>query len=109
MSWDFGMIANLGGKHPTDLPYSASYTYNVSKMFYDALECEEGIRGLDNKSGKECKLILEKGIRKFIKKHKLYKSWNPENGWGNYDSALDLLRTLLSWCEEAPNAIMRVT
>ena len=109
MSWDFSMEIDAGGDNPIELPYEASYTYNVSKMFYDAFDLEDGIRGLYGKTGAECRLLIEHAIIKFTINRKLYKSWNPENGWGNYDTALRLLNELLSWCDESPKAIMRVT
>ena len=109
MGWDFGMQADLGGEYLVDLPYDASYTYNVSKMYYDAFDLKDGIRGLHGKSGVECKPLLENAIKKFIDNRELYKSWNPENGWGDYDGALNLLHTLLRWCDESPNALMSAT
>ena len=109
MSWDFGMTADLGGENYIDLPYDANYTYNVAKMFYDAFDLVDGIRELNGKTGTECKPLIEKAIKKFVDNKELYEKWNPENGWGDYDGALDLLRMLLQWCNEAPNAVMSVT
>lgn len=109
MSWDFRMELDAGGEHPIDLPFDANMTYNVSKMYYDALKTEDGIRGLDGKMGKDCKSILESAIVRFIMNRELYKSWNPDNGWGDYDVALQLLHKLLEWCDQAPKATMRVT
>lgn len=109
MGWDFSMELDAGGKHPIDLPFEANYTYNVSKMFYDALKLKDGIRELNGKTGEECKPILESGITRFVLNREQYKKWNPDNGWGDYASALELLRKLVEWCDQAPKAIMRVT
>ena len=109
MSWDFGMKIDAGGVGLVDLQYGAYYTYNVSPMYYDAFETEDGIRVLDGLSGLECQRILENAIQNFKNKKEEYKKMNPENGWGNYEGALELLHKLLVWCIEAPNAIMIIS
>jgi len=109
MSWNFGMTADLGGKHPIDLDYDRGYTFNVAKMFYDAFDLDDGIRGLHGKTGEECIPLLKNAIKNFISKRELYESWNPPNRWGNYDGALELLNDLLGWCIESPKAEMYVS
>jgi len=108
MSWDFWMEADVGGKEPVDIGFDANYTYNVSPMFYDAFNLEEGIRGLDKMLGDEAMPYLENAIIKMKENPKKYKAMNPSNGWGDYDTALELLEKLLGWCIEAPKAQMRV-
>lgn len=36
-----------------------------------------------------------------------YRAMNPENGWGNYEGALEFLEEILAACKRLPNAIVR--
>lgn len=111
MSWDFGMYADLGGPEKTWLGHDANYTYNVSKMYYDAFSDfgTDGIRMLSDRQGEACIPMLERAIQRMQDDKLKYLEWNPSNGWGNYQGALDLLRELLTWCQAAPKAYLSVT
>ena len=108
MSWDFWMEVDVGGDCREDLSYEASYTYNVSPMYYDAFTHPGGIRALDGLEGKYCQPRLRKAINKMRSNPEHYQEMNPENGWGNYDGAVALLEKLERWCKASPEAILRV-
>ena len=108
MSWDFSMTIDAGGEFPIDLPYEANYTYNVSAMFFEAFPGKDGIRGLDGRTGEDCQEPLRVAIQAMEDNPGKYKTMNPDNGWGDYHGALDLLRELRGWCVAAPNATMAV-
>lgn len=108
MSWDFGMEIDAGGLEPHSLHYDANYTYNVAPMFLEAMG-GDGIRQLDGLIGEECLPLLGKAIADMVENPGKYKAMNPSNGWGDFDGALELLQTLVKWCNEAPKATMRIT
>lgn len=102
------MEIDVGGDEPATVRTGLGYTYNVSPMFYDAMG-GEGIRGLDGKLGRDALPLLRSAIEKMAGNPEKYRAMNPENGWGNYDGALRLLRDLLEWCESAPLATLVVS
>jgi hypothetical protein len=91
---------------------SRNYTYNVSPMFYEALKGtpieKDGVRGLNGKAAEWCVDLLDLAIQRMEYAPDIYKAMNPENGWGSYDGALELLRDLRRWCVDNPAAKMGV-
>lgn len=107
MSWTFTMERNPEPGERIEMPdYYKNYTYNVSPMFYDAIACPDGIRGLRGAKGRDCLPILTAAIEKMAADPEKYRTMNPKNGWGDYDGALETLRTLRAWCEQSPDAYM---
>lgn len=102
MSYDFGMRVDLGNgwKH---LDYWKNYTYNVSPMFRKAFG-EKGINFIDGKTGEECLIKLLSGLANMENNKKEYEAMNPDNGWGCYDGAKEVIETLIKWAKEAPKA-----
>lgn len=72
-----------------------NYTYNVSGMWYSA-EPEYGIRTHYGLTGEEALPVL-RGIREHMEDNRedLLKL-NPENGWGDYDGALQFVTDLIN-------------
>jgi hypothetical protein len=108
------MYVDAGGDEPSYIEgYEANYTYNVAPMFSRALPerptGRSGIRQLNGMRGGAAKELLTLAIGKMEAYPSEYKVLNPSNGWGDYDSALELLRELRRWCEAAPDARMRVS
>lgn len=110
MGWDFGMEIDAGNDDPVWIGFEASYTFNVAPMFYAAFdgETESGIRDLHHMSGAAAAQKLRVAIERMEDDPAKYEAMNPPNGWGNYDGALELLRTLLEWCVRAPKARLTV-
>ena len=81
--------------------FDGNITGNVSPMWrkagvYDALY---------NSEGKEPREILEElhhGIADMILHKKEYEKLNPENGWGDYKSALEFLKEFYEACKKNP-------
>lgn len=71
-----------------------NYTFNVSPMFRLALG-GDGIKQLNNLGREECIELLESGIKHMEQNPEIYKKLNPENGWGNYEGALNVLSQIL--------------
>ena len=108
MSWDFWMEVDVGGKEPLPVTGFENVTYNLSPMFYKAFG-NGGIRRLNSKTGAECEPLLKKVLIEMKTNQTEYEALNPENGWGSYAEAIDLLARLLQWSVIAPKAIMRVS
>jgi len=72
---------------------SFNYTYNVADMWYDCYE--KGIREHYGLSGEESIPVLRK-LREHMEDNidKL-EAMNPENGWGNYDGAVEFVGKLI--------------
>ena len=71
-----------------------NYTFNVSPMFRLALG-KSGIKQLNDLNREECIELLQGGIKDMEENPETYKKLNPENGWGNYEGALDVLVKIL--------------
>lgn len=115
MSWNFNMVVDIGNGRTAEIFDSISYTYNVSAMYYRAfdngntLTSSAGIRKLMNLSGREAKPLLEQAVKNMKDSPEIYKILNPENGWGDYEGALSILKKLLEWAEYAPAAIFHIS
>jgi hypothetical protein len=76
-----------------------NYTHNTSRMIYRVLDTVRWPRGeneswwalLNGMSGEEGARFLGVIVGGLMEAPELFRSMNPENGWGDYDS---LLRTL---------------
>jgi hypothetical protein len=109
MSYDFSMTIDTGGTEPATIVDGINYTYNVWSMYKLAFKpLEGGVKSLDGKTGKRCIIHLRRAIQSMEDNRKIYEALNPENGWGNYKGALEVLRDLSKWCLDHPNATMRV-
>ena len=93
-----------------------NYTYNVWPMFRAAVDSSpkdeddrKGVYSLQGKTGKECVPLLTDAIERMENAPDIYKEWNPPNGWGTYEGALRVLRTLLDWCIASPKATMVIS
>ncbi|WP_286861656.1 hypothetical protein [Proteiniphilum sp. UBA5510] len=49
---------------------------------------------------------LEKGIEKLEANPDKYKTFNPPNGWGNYEYFVSFCKSVLQKCHEYPDAVV---
>ena len=112
MSYDFNLAVDVGRKDGY-LQYldgfDMNYTYNVSNMFEDALPGNDGVNQLNEMECSKAIPILEQGIKKMTDSPEHYKKMEPDNGWGTYDGALNVFKTLLEWCRECPLAMIVIS
>lgn len=108
MSWDFSLEVDVGGEHPAEVWDGPNYTYNVAPMYRLALSDDNGIRSIDGKRADGCVPILKHAICVMEASPDQFRALNPENGWGNYEGALKILKQLLDACQKMPKATMRV-
>jgi hypothetical protein len=96
VSVDYPAIASVG----------FNYTYNCSPMFYYVLE--GGINGLAGLTAKDAQERLTVGIAKMEADPEKYRAMNPENGWGDYEGALEFLRGIKRACADHPDGTVSV-
>lgn len=95
MSWDISLEKE---KLMVDTIDVGNYTYNVMPMYEKALGVQSLTEFLQGKKVSEVIQPLMKGIREMEAHPEEYKKLNPENGWGNYEGALNFLKTIVSKC-----------
>lgn len=106
-------------KKEEDREWIANITHNMNKMaqrifvsenketLYDYVwRPEELDREIDTK---EMAKILTKGIYIMISKRRSLLRYEPENGWGSYDSFLKFLIKYKEACEDSPGYIIEVS
>jgi len=81
MSWD----ADFDGR-------SWNYTHNTNRMIRDI--DPDWWDSLDGLSGAEGSALLGKIITGLESDPERFRAMNPENGWGDYDSLLGVLREM---------------
>jgi hypothetical protein len=84
-----------------------NYTFNVSPMFRLALG-GDGIKQLNNLSRDECIELLQDGIKHMEQNPEIYKKLNPENGWGDYEGALDVLVKTLEALQHSEDTYVNI-
>jgi len=108
MSYDFEMVI----EELTTVESGLNYTYNVSKMYYEAFRyagLEGGINSLHKMLGKDMIDPLKIAIKEMKINSKYYRKMNPRNGWGDYEGALNVLEKLLKWSYSHPKATLIIS
>ena len=81
-----------------------NYTYNVAKMWY-ASKPEKGIRCFYGMNGKDA-LKEQRDIRDYMELNRPEMlEFEPENGWGDYQGALDFVNRLIASSLAGPDDI----
>lgn len=106
MSWDADLYDDRG-----HLEHEANYTHNTNGMIAAALEAigmekphtEEGFwrivgpewwKQLDGMSGEDGVKYLQSIIDELEREPAKYRAMNPENGWGDYNGLLAVLKRM---------------
>lgn len=105
MSWDISLTINTGIKE-REIVDCGNYTYNVSDMYVKAMG--KSLSDLHGKKAKDVIPLLKTGVKAMLTDPIEMKKLSPENGWGDYDGALEYLQGILKACEENPECIVRV-
>ena len=110
MSYDVWLEIDTGGEHPHSLTECYSPTYNLGPMFRLALSGDEQGEGVPDWNGMFASELISK-LREAIAAMEddpaKFKRLNPENGWGNYEGALNFLSEILRQCIQHPKATVR--
>lgn len=108
MGWNISLEVNTGNGY-VEIGESRNYTYNISPMYYKAFELKEGFRGLNGMTTIESIKYLSHAINEMKVNKEEYEKLNPENGWGDYQGALEILEWLRVRCLEHPFARISIT
>lgn len=103
MSWDVWAEIDTGGDYPARVTRSFNYTHNCNRML--------GAVGIDwdELTGKPMAEVCERlklGIDRLKQHPETFKAWNPPNGWGDYDSLLEVLEEIVHEFGPHPKAVL---
>lgn len=105
MSYDIEICVKVEGCDKYAMiaePEYSSPTYNLGKMFracmdWDYSQSEQDENGKWQTCYYPCNFVIEKverGIKELRSNRKKYLKYNPSNGWGSIDSAIEALESL---------------
>lgn len=91
--------------------YSANITHNLGKMavaaeIYKALWAPEE---LQITQARQLIPLLRAGLGNLHGDPNHFKTFNPSNGWGDYDGLVDFVTDYLAACEQNPDAEVEVS
>lgn len=89
--------------------YDVNYTSNVVPMWRKAMPETDGLAGLDDSVAMDVEVYLRLGIERMEKDPATYREMNPENGWGDFDTQLQMLMDFRSACLKHPSDIVKVS
>jgi hypothetical protein len=107
MSYDVSLAIDTGAPTLTHVVDCGNYTYNVGTMFRKAL----GGKGLYDLNGVEAWKVIAKlrlAVDTMRRNRDEYEALNPENGWGNYEGALEYLVGILKECEQHSKCVILI-
>ena len=98
-------------KDEFDEVFWANITHNLGEMaqkagIYEALWRPEEISKV--RAG-DIIGLLEDGLKRLRDKPGYYISFNPENGWGDYEGFVDFVSKYLDACKQFPESIIRIS
>lgn len=108
MSYDVYLVIDTGGAEPVSVTNSRNYTYNCSPMFRHAFG-GDGLHNIDGKTGAHACPLLEAAVSNMRSSPDFYRTMNPPNGWGKYETALKFLENIAADCRDHPKATVRIS
>lgn len=90
--------------------YESNITHNLIDMAYEAKIYEVLWKPEEVGITVARDLIdpLQEGLHRLKSDPEKYKEFNPENGWGSYETLVEFVENLLNACCRYPNAIIEV-
>lgn len=91
--------------------YDANITHNLNEMAEEAGIYKHLWRPDEIGITKASQLIepLREGLGLLLADPDHFRQFNPENGWGDYHSLVDFVKSYLTACKENPNASVSVS
>ena len=107
MSWDIWLAVEVDGKDVEVVP-SVNYTHNCNPMIRSA-GFEEWPYKLDGMHCGDFCRRLDVTLQRLKADPGWFRTMNPPNGWGDYDSLVRVLGELLDAFDRYPSATVRVS
>lgn len=121
MSYDIWLTGKLGGEREVHIEEPGNITYNLDPMFALALDGDPqlGVQGgadvvfhrknpalkrFIGKRAAEAVVALLAALEKMEREPDRFRVLNPENGWGDYEGAVDYIRRFYVACQRYPEA-----
>jgi hypothetical protein len=95
------------GKEYTEVCESINHTSNTGKMWAIALGIPLG--DLHHMECRNAADILHKGVKYMRENKEELEKLNPENGWGDYDTALEFLTEIRDMADAHPKARLDIS
>ncbi len=102
MSADVWLQIDTGGPEPTSVTETRTLTYNLTPMLRAAGFC--GWQELMGQNAAESEPMLMATGRALRADPARFKAMNPENGWGDYEQAIDMMEELALDARKHPKA-----
>ena len=108
MSYDIYLEVDAGGPEPVEA-FWINYTSNCAPMWRKAMPDTDGLAGMGDFPGNVAAAYVEAGIARMEAAPDEYRALNPDNGWGNFDSQLKMLRQFAEAGRKYPLAKVRIS
>ena len=91
--------------------FSANITHNLAKMANEAgiYQCLWHPEENSIQIASEMIVFLEMGLARLQADPRRFKQFNPENGWGTYESLIRFTETVLIACKKYPTAMVETS
>lgn len=105
MSYDIALyIEDAKGDRFT--VHDSNHTSNTWRMWVEA-GCD--LAEFNGRQAQELERSLGPAVYDMQMRPSHYSQWNPENGWGSYDTTYKWLSKVLDACQRWPNAVVYVS
>lgn len=84
-------------------------TSNVAPMWRIVCPSLDGLADIHGKRGAEISHALSKGLQLMYDRRRKLEELNPENGWGNFQSAFRYFSNITRAAREHPDAVFWVS
>lgn len=106
MSWDVWGEIDTGGESPAHVTDYFNYTHNTNRMLRAVGIDWDHLRGKPLAAVCE---VMTLGINRLKQQPETFRAWNPPNGWGDYDSLIEVLTRIVTAFERHPKAVLGVS
>lgn len=112
MSLDLYLYAPIDVGNPevtsVDVWSSDNVTHNLTPMWREA-GCYEALYRSDGATAESVVDCLDRALADMTARPAVFRSLNPENGWGSYEGAIRFLRSTIVGFNRYPKALIRVS
>jgi hypothetical protein len=108
VSWDVSLYVEVDGNRVSLPDTWFNYTHNTNKMIRKA-GFDEWPYDVGGWSARKLAAKLEATLTALRADPSTYRAMNPSNGWGDYDSLLEMLEKVKEVCWRYPSAMVSMS